>query len=248
MAFVKIVNLFVFLFALCSSSFAAVDKRIVNGVPAATGQYNFMVSLRSSHHHFCGGTVFNAYWIITAANCIDAYPVQEVVVGSVTLSSGGVTYAVASTLKNPSYNPITMIYDAGLVKTATNINLNNGVGIVTLSTIVPVVTTPVDVVGWGYTTYPATGVSNQLKTVSTYIISQTVCQASYTGFTLQSTQFCTLKSTVGTCSGDGGGPVLLGTTQFGIISMAVLCAQGYPDIHTKIASVNAWIITNAVSI
>ena len=42
---------------------------IVGGVAATAGQAPWQVSLQRSSH-FCGGSIINANWIVTAAHCV----------------------------------------------------------------------------------------------------------------------------------------------------------------------------------
>lgn len=45
----------------------------------------------------------------------------------------------------------------------------------------------------------------------------------------------------GMCNGDSGGPLVYGTELVGVISWGVPCAQGKPDVYTRISSVYSWI-------
>ena len=47
------------------------EGRIVGGSQASPGQFPYQVSLRSStNSHFCGGSIINARYILTAAHVI----------------------------------------------------------------------------------------------------------------------------------------------------------------------------------
>lgn len=47
--------------------------RIVGGQTAQEGQFPYQVSLRANGNHFCGGSIVNEYWIVTAAHCLYGY-------------------------------------------------------------------------------------------------------------------------------------------------------------------------------
>jgi hypothetical protein len=46
-----------------------VMSRIVGGVEAAPHSWPWMVSLQSDQDHFCGGTLINNQWVVSAAHC-----------------------------------------------------------------------------------------------------------------------------------------------------------------------------------
>jgi secreted trypsin-like serine protease len=91
-----------------------IDKaapKIVGGKPAMPGAYPWQVSLVVSsisdagRGHFCGGSILNEKWIVTAAHCMTQLtPSQfQVVAGTSTLNSGSKRHAVARALIHAAY-------------------------------------------------------------------------------------------------------------------------------------------------
>ncbi|KDR21542.1 hypothetical protein L798_01695 [Zootermopsis nevadensis] len=68
------------------------EGRIVGGEPAVPGEFPWLVSITRRGGHFCGGTIVNKRWVITAAHCMCSGPVElpvehiRVVVGEHDLS------------------------------------------------------------------------------------------------------------------------------------------------------------------
>ena len=52
---------------------------IVGGVPAVPGDFPYVVSLRRSGRHFCGGSLLNGNTVLTAAHCVDDIEVPSAV-------------------------------------------------------------------------------------------------------------------------------------------------------------------------
>lgn len=56
-------------------------------------------------------------------------------------------------------------------------------------------------------------------------------------------QICTLAGIGrGKCAGDTGGPLIADGRLIGLSSSAVPCAQGIPDVYTRVSVFHAWIV------
>ncbi|KAK4878514.1 hypothetical protein RN001_011020 [Aquatica leii] len=121
---------------------AEVDTRIINGTTAHNDHYPYMVSLRIfGTFHLCGGSIVSRRWVLTSALCLSLTTNLLVVVGTKSLSSGGVIYQINDIIRHPLFNYTTMTYDAGLVKTTKNIQYSTNVLPTYLAHILPAVGT-----------------------------------------------------------------------------------------------------------
>ncbi|KAI4457469.1 chymotrypsin-related [Holotrichia oblita] len=115
--------------AILSTSFASVIEpkidpalswRIVGGSDAAPGQFPWQVSIRSSSTggHNCGGSILNSKWILTAAHCVvnTSPSTWYIVVGSLTLSSGGNPYQISRIISHADYNAAQIKNDVAVVE------------------------------------------------------------------------------------------------------------------------------------
>ncbi|KAK4879290.1 hypothetical protein RN001_007436 [Aquatica leii] len=223
----------------------AIDRRIVNGKTADDGQYPYQVSLTSlTNGHFCGGSILNTRWILTAAHCLELELLFDVVVGTNVLDVISNVYEVENFTSHPLYNPFDRSYDAGLVKTTTAIVYSTKIQPVTLTPLLPNINTVTVLSGWGSNNVSILDFLNELKALNTTVISETECQNKLLVLDIapSSTHICTFVEQDGACYYDDGGPITVYNLQFGIISVAN-CGQSYPDLHTKIGTVFNWIMS-----
>ena len=81
-----------FLFSLNAFS----QERIVGGVDASISDYPWQVALTSpSGYGFCGGSIINDSWVLTAAHCVSGESSSSLYIragASATYAEGGDTY------------------------------------------------------------------------------------------------------------------------------------------------------------
>jgi trypsin len=57
-------------------------------------------------------------------------------------------------------------------------------------------------------------------------------------------KICTLQAGAGFCTSDEGGPVVANGQLIGAISWGIICAQGFPDVHSRISEHRDWILSH----
>lgn len=113
------------------------DTRIVGGGLAAAGEAPYQVSMRIKKHnfHFCGGSIINETWILTAAHCTTSFEADEieVVTGTLSLTEGGDRYDVARIISHELYNPAIIRNDIALLQVSREIQFGENVQQIALS-------------------------------------------------------------------------------------------------------------------
>ncbi|KAK9694690.1 Trypsin [Popillia japonica] len=229
----------------------AADWRIVGGTNAAAGAYPFVVSLRSSSNsHFCGGSILNTRWVLTASHCIIGSTTANVFVyaGSNILNSGGVTIPTSRLTLHSNYDHDIAANDVAVIQLANALTYSNTIAPVALN-IGETGAVAAILIGWGRISTNG-AIPNNLQELSTNTITHTICRLSW-GSLVSSDQICAVaRSGQGACSGDSGGPLIQASNnvQLGVTSFirAGGCAQGFPDVYARVSSYNSW-ITNALS-
>ncbi|HDZ9289921.1 S1 family peptidase [Vibrio cholerae] len=249
-----------------------ISPYIVNGTNANVANYPSFASLaiyispyQYSSGTYCGATVLNSRYILTAAHCIygNSYTMLYTVVvpqleDESQFPNGNVQLARAAEFYYPdNYVDSSAVYwpnDIAIIKLESDLNVSNFVGVLNSS-----INNSYDVsgtykaIGHGYVNGNVAGGTRLLETTLTFVPFAT-CSAYY-GANLQASQICFTGPNIGgyrnsTCSGDSGGPVYLdsgsGYVQIGITSFGPsTCgnpALPVTSVFTEVSDYYSWIL------
>ncbi|KAB5565768.1 hypothetical protein PHYPO_G00245290 [Pangasianodon hypophthalmus] len=224
--------------------------RIVNGEEAVPHSWPWQVSLQdSTGFHFCGGSLVNQYWVVTAGHC-NVRTSHLVILGEHDRSSNSENIQVlkvAKSIRHPSYNSLTTNYDVAVIKLASPAQLNARVSPVCLAGSsdnfpggLKCVTT-----GWGLTRYNAATTPPLLQQAALPLLTNTDCQR-YWGSKITNLMICAGASGVSSCMGDSGGPLVCqksgAWTLVGIVSWGSgTCSTSSPGVYARVTGLRSWI-------
>ncbi|KAF0288945.1 Coagulation factor IX [Amphibalanus amphitrite] len=235
------------------------NARVVGGEDAARGQFPWQAGLvpRGSTRTFCGGSLINNRYVLTAAHCTVSFSPSEiqVMLGDLRIGTSDVgeqRFSVQQIIEHPLYTSATGSgWDFSLLKLTRTITFTSTVSPVCLPTIRQTYA-GAEATASGYGRLGATEPqATTLQFVQLPVWSQTACQSLY-GPTLKSTMICAGGYPEGgrsVCNGDSGGPLVSdvsGRSQLiGVVSFGVPCALSYiPDVYARVTEALSWIATN----
>ncbi|RWS25429.1 Chymotrypsin B-like protein [Leptotrombidium deliense] len=244
--------LFVYLFMLAESRILNCDcgkegggkTRIVNGTPVGQNTFPWMVALLFSFNkmQFCGGTLINDQWILTAAHCVDYVSPKQVVVASslVKINEAKDIRSVDYIWINPTYAGFRGKYhnDIALLRLSEPVQFSAKLSPICLPNASQLDFDKLFYIGWGMPGVKQQ-TSNQLMYMNTKQSDE--CKTFFRSFGFWDKQFCTHSHNNGICQGDSGGPLssrINGhVTQVGINSYVAKGTCGvHPDVTTRVSS------------
>ncbi|XP_033229691.1 chymotrypsin-1-like [Belonocnema kinseyi] len=223
-------------------SYARDAIRIVGGSDAPDGLFPYQVSLRRKGRHFCGGSILNKRWILTAAHCLNGRFASSISVkaGTTDLDGYGDIYVGELKVIHEDYDTFEHENDIGLLKVRSDIIFNDDVQ--------PINVASSDsygeghtatLTGWGRTSV-LSKTPTQLQVIKLNIISTPKCKKKIKK--VKDTHICTLNNKgEGACFGDSGGPLVVDEVQVGVVSFGKPCARGVPDVYTRVYNYIDWI-------
>jgi secreted trypsin-like serine protease len=238
----------------------ASEQEIVGGTNTTIEANPWQVSLQSSSgSHFCGGSIINASWILTAQHCVNSGGTISTpgrVVAGITTRSGSSTgqiRSVAQVVVYPGNVDANVGKDVALLRLSSPLDLSGtkakAIGITTAADgmTFPAVGAVARVTGWGTLTSGGSTLPDTLQTVDVNVVSNSSAQTSYPSETIGSDQLAAAAPGKDSCQGDSGGPLTVvrsdGTRVLaGVVSWGYGCADSrYPGMYARVSSFESWI-------
>jgi secreted trypsin-like serine protease len=238
---------------LGAPSAMAAPQPIVGGTTTTTTAYPFMMQITdASQSQFCGGTLVSPTKVVTAAHCLVGETTSSIrVVGGRTYRNGtnGTVSRVSKIWIHPSYSDVTNGDDVAVLTLSTSMPYTTASYVSSSQTGVYAAGTTARILGWG-TTSAGGSSSNQLRTATVPITSNTTCANAYGSDFVQSDMVCAGDPSGGkdTCQGDSGGPLLIGGVLAGITSWGEGCADAdYPGVYTRLTTFSSLVTAQVTS-
>ncbi|XP_012712218.2 chymotrypsin A [Fundulus heteroclitus] len=225
-------------------------SRIVNGEEAVPHSWPWQVSLQDyTGFHFCGGSLINENWVVTAAHC-GVRTSHRVILGEHDRSSNAESIQVISprqVFRHPNYNGYTINNDITLIKLANPAQINARVSPVCLAETndnfaggMRCMTS-----GWGLTRSTAANTPSRLQQASLPLLTNTECSR-FWGNKITSLMICAGASGASSCMGDSGGPLVCqkngAWTLVGIVSWGSgTCSTSMPGVYARVTELRSWV-------
>ncbi|XP_054860913.1 transmembrane protease serine 9 isoform X1 [Amphiprion ocellaris] len=240
---------------------ASLNTRIVGGQDAPPGFWPWQVSVNSvGGFQFCGGSLMNNQWVLSAAHCFSRVRSAIVYVGRQSQQGSNpneVSRTVSQIIIHPNYDSSTLNNDIALLRLSSSVTFSTYIAPVCLAASDSTFHAGVNtwVTGWGTI---ASGVSNpfpqNLMEVQVPIVGGRQCNCSYGVGQITDNMLCAGLPEGGrdSCQGDSGGPLVIKQGNRWILSGVVSFGNGcalarFPGVYTKVSRYQTWINEQIIS-
>jgi secreted trypsin-like serine protease len=242
-------------------SIGTMSEEIVGGTVVDEADYPWLVHLRWDRAYFfdqywCGATLLDEYWLLTAAHCLDRDLFFEI---------DGQRFDVVEQIRHPDYD-----WSEGG-------DSEHDIGLIRLDQAVQLEPLPLNVdaafprsvplleasaedanstaLGWGATEEGQGYEERDLHAVDLPIVTQESCVAAYSADFVFPGDVCAGYPEGGkdACQGDSGGPLIAdsiaGVVQVGVVSRGEGCARALaPGVYARVSAYGDWIRSHVPSV
>jgi hypothetical protein len=239
--------------------------KIVGGTNASIAEFPWQISMQTrTGFHFCGGSILDENFILTASHCVDGQQASSmrVAAGITRVSTSGTAGQlrdVSQIIMFPGYVTPEQGKDVALLKLSAPLDLSDPnvtpIDMISAADAAAGLTNTgvnATVTGWGTLTSGGT-TPDVLQKVTVPIISNTDANSAYSGegVTITSDQLAAGLLGVGgkdSCQGDSGGPLVVQTSSgpklAGVVSWGFGCADArFPGMYARVSSFEQFITT-----
>ncbi|XP_054903962.1 chymotrypsin-like protease CTRL-1 [Poeciliopsis prolifica] len=225
-------------------------NKIINGENAVSGSWPWQVSLQDKRgFHFCGGSLINKDWVVTAAHCQVWPSDHRVILGEHDRLSNSEPIqirTISKVITHPSFNSKTLNFDIQLLKLSSPAVFDSRVSPVCLVSSRSRITSGTKCVttGWGMTATSL--IARYLQQTALPVLSTAQCRIFWGDSSITDAMFCAGGSKMTSCMGDSGGPLvceskglwsLVGTVSWGTTD----CNVYSPAVYVNMAYLRSWI-------
>ncbi|VVC98985.1 unnamed protein product [Leptidea sinapis] len=211
---------------------SSAETRIVGGFEAKPYSHPYLVSLQLRflwiRFHFCGGSILNENWILTAAHCVEESWIakllpMDAVAGTNSINNFGIkgqVIPIKKRIPHPSYAGGIGPHDIAMLRTQAPFQFTKEVRPIYLPRNYKIDDNTMELAGWGAlrTTVFIPDVPDRLQEVSVKHISYNECYSAIESIKDkeeynpldEKAHMCTgpLTGGIAACSGDSGGPLI----------------------------------------
>ncbi|CAM9488735.1 unnamed protein product [Lampetra fluviatilis] len=227
-------------------------SRIVNGEDVESGSWPWQVSLQdSTTWHYCGGSLIDPSWVVTAAHCEFNPSRDRVVLGEHDRNSNAEniqSLVVSKAITHQQWDSYNINNDIMLLKLAQPAQIVDRVSPVCLPAASDVFEDNMMCVtsGWGKVRSSAFNTPPILQQTALPIVPTPTCQQKWgTVNVITSVMICAGGAGASSCMGDSGGPLvcekngvwnLVGIVSWGSSS----CSTSMPAVYARVTALRSW--------